>query len=111
MNITWEIIAMFLALGGAVAGGFWRIWALIDSAKKDALLRAEAGIALASLARDELSAHKLHVAETYTTKQSLAEQTQQIMRAIESLGDKIDRMDGRIDGVMMAKPSTRTRSQ
>lgn len=91
MNITWEVVAAVLTVLTFVSGIWWKV---------DGMIRKNT---------DDLAAHKLHVAETYTTKQSLAEQTQQIMRAIESLGDKIDRMDGRIDGVMMAK-TTRTRT-
>ena len=93
MNITWEVVAAVITVLGFVSGIWWRVEGMI---RKNT---------------DDLAAHKLHVAETYTTKASLAEQTQQIMRAIESLGDKIDRMDGRIDGVMKAKTTPRSRTQ
>ncbi|OAM73053.1 hypothetical protein [Devosia elaeis] len=110
MTLTWEIVAAFLVAGGAVAGGFWRIYALIETAKKDAVTRAEAAIALVGVTRDELAAHKLHVAETYTTKAGLAEQTAQIMKAIDGVSGKIDHLNGRIDGLM--KPTaSRARSQ
>lgn len=110
MILTWEVVAAFIVASGAIAGGFWRIWGLIDQAKKDAVVRAEAAIALAGVTRDELAAHKLHVAETYTTKAGMAEQTYQIMKAIDGVSGKLDHLNGRIDGLM--KPAaTRTRSQ
>lgn len=110
MTITWEIVTMFLVAGGAVAGGFWRIWGLIDAAKKDALLRADAAIALAGVAREELSSHKLHVAESYVTKAGMNEQTDRIMRSLEGVAEKIDRTNERLDSLMLAKAPARSRS-
>lgn len=90
----WQVIQMIAQLFGvilAVGGVWWRVEGMI---RKNT---------------DDLAAYKLHVAETYTTKASLSEQTNQIMRAIEVLSDKIDHLNGRIDGVMQAR-SARTRS-
>ena len=61
------------------------------------------------VARQELADHKLHVAENYVTKVGMAEQTAQIMKAIDGVSGKLDHLTGRIDGLM--KPSTRTRAQ
>ena len=111
MTITWEIISAFLVVGGVVAGSFWRIWGLIGDAKREAMLRADAAIALASVAREELAAHKLHTAETFVTKAGMQEQTTQIMKAIESVGGKLDHLNGRIDGLMQPKAAaTRART-
>lgn len=107
MILTWEIVSAFLVAGGAVAGGFWRIWGLIHEAKKDALLRAETAAALATLSRDELAAHRLHVAETYVTKAGMTEQTDRIMRSLEGVGEKIDRTNERLDSLMLQKTPTR----
>jgi uncharacterized protein YqeY len=74
------------------------------------MLRADSSGALASVAREELAAHKRHVAETYVTKQRLTEQTAQLMKAIDSVGSKIDHMTGRIDGLVQPKPATRSRA-
>lgn len=110
MILTWEIVSAFLVAGGVVAGGFWRIWGLIQEAKKDALLRADAAVALASVARDELMAHRLEVAQTYVTKAGMQEQTAQIMKAIDGVAGKIDHMSGRIDGLMQPKTASARRS-
>lgn len=55
--------------------------------------------------RADLSAHKLHVAETYVTKAGMSEQTAQIMKAIDNVGTKIDRTNDRLDGLMQPKTS------
>jgi hypothetical protein len=58
--------------------------------------------------RDDLAAHKLHVAETYTTKAGMHEQTAQIMKAIDAVGDRIDGVNQRLDRVFEApRPSAR----
>ena len=103
MTITWEIVSAFLVVGGVVAGSFWRIWGLIGDAKKEAMLRADVAAALASVAREEIAAHKLHTAETYVTKAGLTEQTAQLMKAIDGVSGKLDHLNGRIDGLMAPK--------
>lgn len=108
MTMTIEL-GVVLALIGIATAAFWRIWGLIGDAKKEALLRADAAVALASVARDELAAHKLHTAETYVTKAGMSEQTAQIMKAIDGVSGKLDHLNGRIDGLM--KPATGTRSR
>lgn len=60
--------------------------------------------------RDDLAAHKLHTAEVFVTKEGMQQQTAQIMRSIEGVGDKIDKMNDRIDRVFETKPSSRTRN-
>lgn len=79
----------FVAAG--VGGIYWRWGAVIGKV------------------RDDLAAHKLHVAETYTTKAGMQEQTSQIMRAIESVGSRIDGVHERLDRAFEAsKPARRT---
>lgn len=86
MTITWEVVAAAITVLGAVSGIWWRV---------EGMIRANT---------DALAAYKLHVAETYTTKVSLAEQTAQIMKAIDSVSAKIDYTNGRLDSMM--KPAT-----
>lgn len=109
MTMTIEL-GVVLALIGIATAAFWRIWGLIGDAKKDALLRADAAAALAGVARDELAAHKLHVAEVYVTKAGMSEQTERIMRSLEGVGEKIDRTNERLDALMLAKPAPRSRA-
>jgi hypothetical protein len=58
---------------------------------------------------DDLAALRLHTAETYVTKAGMSEQTAQIMKDIESVGAKVDHLNGRIDGLMQPK-TTRSRT-
>lgn len=110
MILTWELVAAFLAAGGAIAGAFWRVWGLIDGAKKEAIGQAASATALATLAREEVAAVRLHAAETFVTKAGMAEQTDRIMRSIEGVAEKIDRTNERLDALMLAKPAARSRT-
>lgn len=89
----------FLLTFGAAIGGLYRyINSQIHEATKPG----------AEAVRD-LAAHKLHVAETYVTKAGMQEQTSAIMKAIDAVGDKIDRTNERLDRVFEA-PKTRRAS-
>ena len=86
-----EMFYLLACVAAGVAGIYWK-W----------------GSAIGKVA-DDLSAHKLHVAETYTTKAGMQEQTSQIMRAIESVGSRIDGVHERLDRAFEAsKPTRRT---
>lgn len=65
-------VVFLLTVSGAIGGMYWK-W----------------GGAIGKV-RDDLADHKLHVAETYATKQGMQEQTTQIMRAIEGVGSRLD---------------------
>ena len=117
-GLIFQVIGIGLTVVGFMIAGFWRMWGLItavrDDAQKDissvrseANLRAEAAIALATLAKEELHQHKVHVAEVYVSKSGLREQTEQIMNAIGGIGEQIMGMNGRIDR-MLERPATRT---
>lgn len=88
-----------LALAGflltvTISGGtaLWKLWSMIGDS------------------RAELAAYKLHVAETYVTKAGLSEQTAQMMKAIDGIGDRIDGLNQRMDRFIEAahKPQRRT---
>jgi hypothetical protein len=79
-------VLFFLAVFGAISAAFWRVFGLIKDSGADGKK------ALADLAE-----HKLHVAETYVTKAGMQEQTGQIMRAIEGVGNRIDGLHERLD--------------
>ena len=112
--MDWGLFFQALSIGVAVLGiviaGFWRMWALIKDVRQEANLRAEAAIATANVSRNELAAHKLHIAETYVTKAGMSEQTAQIMKAIDGVAGKLDHLNGRIDGLMQPKTVARSRS-
>lgn len=90
MTITWEVVAAVLTVLSFVAGIWWRVESMI---RKNT---------------DDLAAHRLHVAETYTTKAGMAEQTLQIMKAIDGVSGKIDHLGGRIDGLMQPRTTRST---
>lgn len=95
----------------ALFGFFFGLWKFVDAkiatARQDAMSSASAAQALASLAREELSSHRLHVAETYITKAGMRETTEQIMEAISGVKAAVDHMTVRVDRIVenqAAKP-------
>jgi hypothetical protein len=85
---------------------YWRVQVMIKEVRDEAALRAEASLAVARTAEKDLAAHKLHVAEVYTTKVGLQSVTDQIMDAIGGIGAQITSMNGRIDR-MLERPAAR----
>lgn len=85
-----QLIYFALTIAGAVGGAYWRFSSLVGRVK------------------DELAAHKLHVAETYVTKAGLQEQTSQIMHAIDGIGKRIDGISERLDRAFESKPRSRS---
>ncbi|PWL18807.1 hypothetical protein DKP76_07015 [Falsochrobactrum shanghaiense] len=79
-------VGIALAIFGAIATAFWRMWGLIDAAGKKG-----------EKAQHDLAAHKVHAAETFATKQGMQEQTAQLLRAIEGVGSRIDGLHERLD--------------
>lgn len=90
-------VLFFSAISGALWAVWWRIEGKVDRAKEEALKRADTAQTRADAIAMELAAHRLHTAETYVTKAGMTEQTNQIMRAIESVGSRIDGMNERLD--------------
>jgi hypothetical protein len=86
-----QLIYFALAIAGAVGAAYWRF----STALSDV--------------RGELAAHKLHTAETYVTKAGMSEQTAAIMKAIDSVGEKIDRTNERLDRVFEHQQPARPR--
>lgn len=89
----------------AVAGAGWGIWWKVEGRVKEVDRKADKAIA-------DLAAHKLHAAETFATKTSQAEQTAQLLRAIEGVGNRIDGVHERLDRLYENPPPRRaTRAQ
>jgi len=94
--VTWFQIAVALvSIAGAVGGVWWRLQNQVSTNR--------------ALADQRLYEFKIHIAETYVTKAGMTEQTDRLMRAIEGLGEKIDRTNERIDQAFMpgSKSSSR----
>lgn len=104
-------ILFFLTVSGVLWGIWWRLVSMVDQAKKDGDTKSSANSALASLALDKLAEHKLHVAETYVSKQGLREAVEPIMDAIQGVKGAVDHLSGRIDGVYQQNHTPRPRSR
>lgn len=102
------VVGFFVMLSGALWGIWWKIDGKVEKAKTEASSVATAANALASLTRQELAEHRLHTAETYVTKAGMQEQTSQIMRAIEGVGNRIDGLGERLDRLYEAPTRGRT---
>ncbi|WP_267550412.1 hypothetical protein [Rhizobium rhizogenes] len=112
---TYEVLTyLILGIIGAQTlsfAAFWKIWSLIDKVKTDAMDEAEK---LDQELSDMKAAHadfRTHIAETYVTKAGMQEQTGQLLRAIESVGKRIDGLNDRLDRLYDSPaPGRRTRS-
>lgn len=109
--------AEIMAVGGffvMLFGFIFGLWKYVDSkigaARKDGADAAGAATALASLAREELAAHRLHVAETYITKAGMRETTEQIMEAISGVKQAVDHMTVRVDRIVESQPRRTART-
>lgn len=101
------VVGFFVMLSGALWGVWWKIDAQMKAARTEAMVRAEAAYALATMARQEVSDLRLHTAEVYATKQGMHEQTGQLLRAIESVASRIDGLSERLDNIILQRPSAR----
>lgn len=79
-------IGPFVGLIGLILTIWWKVEGKI-SAQGD---KADKAIA-------DLAAYKTHAAETFATKAGLQEQTAQLLRAIEGIGNRIDGVHERLD--------------
>ena len=91
------VVGFFVMLTGAG----WRVWARVEAKVKVAEDKADKNTA-------DLAAYKLHAAETFATKAGMQEQTTQIMRAIEGVGNRIDGVHERLDRLYENQPRRTT---
>ncbi|CAI2934999.1 conserved protein of unknown function [Aminobacter niigataensis] len=100
MIITEGMVGFVLLIVGALFGAFWRIWGLIREASGKG-----------EQAQTDLAAHKLHVAETYVSKQGHREATDQVMEAIGAVKTAVEGTNLRIDRMWEShgKPTPRAR--
>jgi hypothetical protein len=102
------VIGCFVTLFGFLFGLWKYVDAKINTAKSEAAGAAAAASAMAALSREELAAHRLHVAEHYVSKQGHRESTEQIMEAIGGVKSAVEAMTLRIDRVVEGQPKART---
>ncbi|QPB21756.1 hypothetical protein [Rhizobium sp. 007] len=92
-----KAVLFFLTVAGAGWGIWWRIDSRVKEADKATDGRIKAAEGKADKATTDLAAHKLHAAETFATKAGMQEQTAQLLRAIEGVGNRIDGLHERLD--------------
>jgi hypothetical protein len=107
-----KAILFFMSVAGAGWGIWWKIDGKVTSSRTEAAAHSAAATALASLAREELAAHKLYVAEHYVSKAGLRETTEQILESISGVKAAVDNMTLRVDRIVenQGKPRTAARS-
>ena len=87
--VEWTQLSSLLIMGGMIVGVWYRLQSQISANRAHH--------------EKQLAAYKLHVAETYTTKANMSEQTAQIMKAIDNVVTKIDRVSERLDMAFQVK--------
>lgn len=88
MNITQEIVGLFIAVGGAIFGGYKWVEARI--------LRVEAK---ADGTQRDLEAHKLHVARDYVSRDGLKDLRDDMHTGFADVNKRLDRVIERQGGV------------
>ncbi|PDS67869.1 hypothetical protein [Rhizobium phaseoli] len=92
-----KAVLFFLTVAGAGWGIWWKIDGRVKESEKASESRIKAAEDKADKATSDLAAHKLHAAETFATKAGMQEQTAQLLRAIEGVGNRIDGLHERLD--------------
>lgn len=92
-----KAVLFFLTVAGAGWGIWWKIDGRVKESEKASETRIKAAEDKADTAQKDLAAHKLHAAEIFATKAGMHEQTSQLLRAIEGVGNRIDSMNERLD--------------
>lgn len=107
-----EVLAVagfIVALIGALGTIWWRLYNMIDGARKDAALKSEAAGALANTASARVDALRIHVAERYVSKEGHRESTEQIMGAIGDMRGDLGAIRDRLDRAFDSGPRSTTR--
>ena len=86
LPITGEIVVLFLAVIGAIAGFWWRIEARF-AAEDDALAEL----------KKELSEYKLYVERNHVSAQVLKDLETRVVNAIEKLATRLEAIADRFD--------------
>lgn len=87
-NEIMAAVGFFVMLLGAVSGIWWRIEGKVGTAS-----------AKAEAVEKDLAAHKLHVAEVYTTKAGMKEIKEEILGAVGGIRDDVRHLATRIDNM------------
>lgn len=91
------VVGFFLMVSGVGWGIWWKIDARVEKARAEQQAATGAAVAKADLALLKIHEHELHSAQIFATKAGMQEQTAQLLRAIESVGSRIDGLHERLD--------------
>lgn len=103
------VVGFFVMVSGALWAVWWRIEGKVKESRDECHTKADAAVNLAAMARSDLADYKLHVSETFATKAGMQEQTTQLLRAIEGVGNRIDHIGERIDNIILQQQKAPTR--
>ncbi|KEA07470.1 hypothetical protein [Rhizobium rhizogenes] len=90
---------------GLILTIWWRVEGKIDGARD----KADKAEKYAVEVERKLAASQLHNSETFATKAGMQEQTAQLLRAIEGVGNRIDGLHERLDRAFERTTRTTTR--
>lgn len=93
LPITGDLVLLFLAVIGGIAGLWWRIEARFASAEE----------ARTDLQR-ELSEYKLYVSQNHVSATALRESEQRLITAIEKLAGRLEMIVNRLDALANRHP-------
>lgn len=99
--LTLELLVQMGGMVGVGLGLWWRIEHRINKAEAAATLRADAAFGAASMAASNLAEYKTHVAETYVSKEGLAEVRDQIMAGVSEIKGSVSTIHSRIDQLIV----------
>lgn len=107
MTITAELVGFILTVCGAGGALWFRIESAIRSARADAMLAAATATAKADVLATALGEFRVHVAETYVSKQGLREQVGQVMDLLRDVQNDVGSVNERLDRVIEGQPGRR----
>lgn len=102
MQITGELVTLFILVGGFVLGIWWRVEGKIEAAAQRARDAAS-----------DLEKYKTFTAERYVSKSGLREFRDEVMSGVREIKESVTHLNSRIDRVIEEKdhkPRPRTRS-
>lgn len=105
--ITWEMVAAFLVVLGALSGAWWRIETRIEAARRDAATAVAAASAQAHIAQQQLAEFRIHVAETYASKGGVREGYDRLAAAVQHVAEEITRLHERMDRIIESREGRR----
>lgn len=108
MTITAELVGFILTVFGAAGALWFRIESAIKAARSDAMLAATTATAKADVLATALAEFRVHVAETYVSKQGLREQVGQVMDLLRDVQNDVGSVNERLDRVIESQPARRT---